>query len=91
MEVIAENRLESDVDGEAADQPLQSQDEPLPAMRVIFARERIFSQQVRSTDASLPTVKDSRSSWPDDLPARTGSHGPTPLLNREKLIHLEKY
>jgi hypothetical protein len=75
--MIGKNRFECDVDREATDQQSQSINKPLAAMRVVFPGQRVLSEKVRPPDASLPTVENSRSPWPNDLSARTTSHGST--------------
>ena len=67
VQVVGQHRQKTHVDDEVGDQQFQPFDDPLAAMAVVLAGQRILAQQVRPPATAAPTVIDPRFTIPDDL------------------------
>ena len=77
-EFSAANRIQIDVQ---AAEPLQAFDDPLAAAVVVFARERVHSEQIRTSAATTPAVINPRLAFSDDRAAHTSRHPWCPRKN----------
>ena len=59
----------ADIDDEVGDQQSQAFDDPLAAVVVVFARERVHSEQIRTSAAATLEVISPRLAFADDFPA----------------------
>ena len=63
------------------DQQLQAFDDPLAAVVVVFARERVHSEQIRTSAATTPAVINPRLVFSNDFAVRTSRHPWCPRKN----------
>jgi hypothetical protein len=80
MDVVFENGVTQQVDGEPTDQMAKSLKNPILAMIEAPSSRSICAAEKRATNAARPTVINAHLVWIDDLTAWTRWHWAAPRL-----------